>query len=340
MIKYEKLENGDFILSKISVIIPVYNVEKYLSQCLDSITNQTFKDFECICVNDGSTDNSLKILEEYVKKDNRFKVINQVNSGNSQARNTGINNSNSEYIVFIDSDDFVSSDYLEKLLNIAIKENSDIVYCRHKLYYDLDDRYESGPNRDKLNKLFSKYNLAKNNNKIKYVLDIVDSSRSICMKIYKSNVIKNNNLLLFTNIHAEGDYSFNILANLYSAKINFLDEELYYYRKQIKSITTKIETFRINSIKSFICLTKELYKRKFLDNSKFLQKFVIDMFVVNVGKKIPKSKIDIIMPIVTDHFNWLKSIFTNSIELKFYSFIVKILGPKSLILFRVLKNIK
>ena len=92
-------------MPKISVIIPIYNVEKYLRQCLDSVVNQTIKDIEIICINDGSTDNSQAILNEYAKKDERFVVINQVNQGLSVARNNGLNSATGKYVAFIDSDD-------------------------------------------------------------------------------------------------------------------------------------------------------------------------------------------------------------------------------------------
>ena len=97
-------------MPKVSIILPVYNVEKYLSQCLDSIVNQTLKDFECICINDGSPDNSLAILKEYASKDSRIKIINQENKGQSSARNVGMNFSKGKYIAFIDSDDWISTD--------------------------------------------------------------------------------------------------------------------------------------------------------------------------------------------------------------------------------------
>ena len=86
---------------KISIVIPVYNAEKYLAKCLDSILNQTFKEFECICVNDGSKDNSLTVLQEYSNKDNRIKIINQKNSGSSVSRNNGIKQALGQYISFI-----------------------------------------------------------------------------------------------------------------------------------------------------------------------------------------------------------------------------------------------
>jgi glycosyltransferase involved in cell wall biosynthesis len=330
-------------MPKISVIIPVYNVEKYLSQCLDSVINQTFKDFECICVNDGSTDNSLTILQEYSNKDNRIKIINQKNSGSSIARNKALRQSIGQYIAFIDSDDFVSNDYLEKLITVAEKENSDIVYCRHKMYYPLDNRYENGPNREKLIKLFFEYSKSKGENKqIKYILDIVENSRSICMKLYKSEVIKNNNIYFFENIFAEMDYSFNILINLYSRKISLLDEELYYYRKQISSITSKKKTFRINAINSFICLTKEMEKRNLLKNNEILKKFILSHFTFNIGKKIPKESQQEVFSVAYNHFFYLKKILEDSFisvcKINIYIFIMKIFKTKSFIFFRMLKN--
>ena len=96
-------------MPKISVIVPIFNVEKYLKECLESIINQTFKDIEIICINDGSTDNSLDILNQYAEKDNRIKVITQSNQGLSAARNTGIKYANGEYISFIDSDDYIDT---------------------------------------------------------------------------------------------------------------------------------------------------------------------------------------------------------------------------------------
>jgi glycosyltransferase involved in cell wall biosynthesis len=94
-------------MPKVSIVIPVYNVEKYLRQCLDSVVNQTLKDIEIICVNDGSTDNSLQILEEYANKDDRIKIINKDNGGLSSARNAGLEIATGVYIGFVDSDDYI-----------------------------------------------------------------------------------------------------------------------------------------------------------------------------------------------------------------------------------------
>lgn len=117
-------------MPKISVIIPVYNVEKYLSECLDSVINQTFSDIEIICINDGSTDNSEKILKKYAKKDKRIKIISQNNSGVVTARNKAIASAKSEYIYPLDSDDIITPDCLEKLYNAIISGKGDIITNR------------------------------------------------------------------------------------------------------------------------------------------------------------------------------------------------------------------
>lgn len=108
---------------KVSIIIPIYNVEQYLAQCLDSVINQTYKNIEIICVNDCSLDNSFRILDEYSKNDKRIKIINRENNGGlSAARNTGLDNASGKYIYFLDSDDWIDLDYIEKMLNAADKK--------------------------------------------------------------------------------------------------------------------------------------------------------------------------------------------------------------------------
>ena len=104
-------------MPKFSIIVPVYNVESYLAKCLDSILCQSYKDYEIIAINDGSTDNSSKILKEYVDKYDNIIVINQENQGLSQARNNGVKEAKGEYIIFADSDDFIEKDLLKKIKN-------------------------------------------------------------------------------------------------------------------------------------------------------------------------------------------------------------------------------
>lgn len=121
---------------KISVIVPVYNVEKYLKKCLDSIIDTSFKDYEIIVVNDGSTDRSLDILKEYEQKYNFIKVINQKNHGLGNARNKGIKESCGNYLFFVDSDDFLEKDSLKKMYDKTNNGNLDLVICDYYRYYN------------------------------------------------------------------------------------------------------------------------------------------------------------------------------------------------------------
>ena len=122
----------------ISIIVPIYNVENYLRQCLDSIMNQTYQNFECLLINDGSPDNSADICREYLEKDSRFKYFEKENGGVSSARNLGIERSKGEYITFIDSDDWVDSEYLEVLYRALIEEQADIAISTYK-QFNMDD---------------------------------------------------------------------------------------------------------------------------------------------------------------------------------------------------------
>ena len=118
----------------ISVIVPIYNVENYLRMCLDSIQNQTYKNFECLLINDGSPDNSAEICREYAAKDSRFRYFEKENGGVSSARNLGIERSEGVYITFVDSDDWVEPDYLEVLYSIIVQEKADISVSTYKQF--------------------------------------------------------------------------------------------------------------------------------------------------------------------------------------------------------------
>jgi glycosyltransferase involved in cell wall biosynthesis len=132
---------------KVSVIIPVYNVEKYIKKSLESVMNQTLKEIEIICVNDGTKDNSRKIIEEYAQKDERIKIIDKENGGLSSARNAGMEIARGEYLGFVDSDDWIEETMYEKLYEKAKADESQMVICAVHKYDDKskkivdDDRY-------------------------------------------------------------------------------------------------------------------------------------------------------------------------------------------------------
>lgn len=127
---------------KISIIIPIYNAEKYIKRCIDSVINQTYKNLQIILVDDGSKDNSAIICDEYAKQDERITVIHKINEGVSKARNTGINEISGDYVLFVDADDWLEDTMCEKLIAKAKENDSDIVVCEYNNYYENDDKLE------------------------------------------------------------------------------------------------------------------------------------------------------------------------------------------------------
>lgn len=127
---------------KVSVILPVYNVEKYLRQCLDSIMNQTLEDIEIICVDDGSTDSSAEIIKEYAEKDSRVTALYQENGGAGAARNNGLRHARGKYLSFLDSDDFFACNMLEEAYNCAEQYNADFVVFNSNQYFEDSDCYK------------------------------------------------------------------------------------------------------------------------------------------------------------------------------------------------------
>ncbi len=119
----------------VSIIVPVYNVEQYLRRCLDSVANQTYANWECICVNDGSPDGSASILEEYAARDGRFRIVNRENGGLSRARNSGLDVMKGDYFIFIDSDDFIHPQLMEICIWQALRDRSDLVVFRFSHMY-------------------------------------------------------------------------------------------------------------------------------------------------------------------------------------------------------------
>lgn len=210
---------------KVSIIVPVYNVEKYLEKCLDSLINQTLKDIEIICVNDGSTDTSQEILEKYSKKDNRITIINQDNAGVSVARNSGIDIAKGEYIGFVDSDDWVDLNFYEKLYNSAIENDADIAVSSIIRWRKYNKKYR-----------------VKYENKVYTTLQEKISAcfiPKICYvwnKLYKSHIVQNEH---FTpNVYFEDIIWLpNIIKQ--ANKIVTVDGTNYYYRVNNNSIVKK-----------------------------------------------------------------------------------------------------
>ncbi|MEI0796753.1 glycosyltransferase family 2 protein [Brachyspira intermedia] len=233
---------------KVSVVLPIYNVEKYLPKCLESVINQTLKDIEIICVNDCSPDNSENIIKEYAKKDNRIKLINnEKNIGVGLSRNIGVDSSNGEYISFIDSDDFIESNYLESLYSTAKKYDADIVFTNNmytvneskgyiKPYYH--NRLEKWKKdfKDKCFEGISNFNVSTNEKENTPEYPLVSSVN----KIFKKDFIINNNLKFQNYIVAE-DSEFFYKYLVYNPKMYYNNNAKYYYVQRKSSAVHSIE---------------------------------------------------------------------------------------------------
>ena len=209
-------------MSKFSIIIPVYNVKEYLEKCLESIVNQSFKDFEVICVNDGSTDNSLKILQKYAEKDKRFKVLNQENQGQGVARNNALKIANGEYILFVDPDDFIEFDMLEVLKERLDVQNIDVAFFDYQIFGEntktkivrfMDEMKNNFNLNIDDNFIFNWQELVKNN--------FSSISMMVWNKVYSNKFIQDNNIRFAPNKHAE-DHIFSISTTLLADKISYI----------------------------------------------------------------------------------------------------------------------
>ena len=207
---------------KISVIVPIYNSEKYLKKCIDSILNQTLEDIEIILINDGSKDNSHLICLEYQEKfKEKIKYINNINIGCSATRNLGIKEAKAEYITFVDSDDYIEKDMYKDMYNLMIKEDYDIVTIKRK---------------------FPKLSMSRN--------DIFDEKNLIVYvynKLFKKKIVIDNNIHFIENSHHQEDMVFSFIYSLYVGKIGLVNKLNYNYilhdNNSVFNLKKRLETF-------------------------------------------------------------------------------------------------
>ena len=226
----------------ISVIIPVYNVGAYLEECLDSVKNQTYTDIEVILVNDGSIDNSQAICELYCEQDSRFHLINQENQGQSAARNHGVNASIGELITFVDSDDVISTKYLE-VLNNYMNEDIDIVECNYRATRSVFNKLKEAENIQILFEGNSEESVIKSCN--------YGASYSPVCKLYRRKLLEDFPFL--TGVIYEDIYH-GVGVLKFIRKMVRLDYVGYYYRK--RSNSTMHKQFYKKNLDLFTCCDK------------------------------------------------------------------------------------
>lgn len=241
----------------ITIIIPVYNGEKYLNKCLDSIINQTYKNLEIIIVNDGSTDNTKKICDEYIKKDNRIKVINKKNEGVSAARNDGIEASAGKYISFVDADDFIEKEFAEKMLDILIKYDAKYVTCGYKRVYDDHTEFV---NNDLSEMVVTK------DEYIKKLLNVQNGYGFVHMKLIEKDILKN--VRFNKELKVGEDALFNIMLCENVDKVVIYNNPLYNYYFNSNSVVRKFD---------------DNYSNKYLLSMQCMFNYIKEKYDVNVN---------------------------------------------------------
>lgn len=321
---------------KISVIVPVYNVEKYLKRCLDSIISQNLKEIEILIINDCSPDNSLKIIQEYMRKDERIILINkEKNEGISSARNSGVKIAKGEYILMIDSDDWIEQNYFKDMYNVASKNNADIVisdffhdYNGKKIIYKTD---QYGKREEELTKRKIFENLGKGK-----------SAYSVCNKLVKREIYENNKIKFLEGTSAGDDLVVTPILFYYSNKIIKLDKAYLHYIQNPKSITKKPKYSELVDVYHSLNGLEKFFKDKGYDY--FLKDLRFTFLIAYIFKIKPNFKVKLYNKILEEFlflFEERKNVDLDKKIVKYYNFFRKFFQPKlSFIIVWTLFNFK
>lgn len=241
----ERNYNVEFLpgVPKVSIIVPVYNVEKYVTQCMESLVNQTMQDIEIICVDDCGTDKSMQIVNQFAQRDKRVKTIkNDKNHGLSYSRNMGIKNATAPYVMFCDSDDMLTLDACEKMLDVISRDNADIAACSMNVIYEANQELKNADNYLKV-KTNGTYDMNKQ----------IQASCNVCApaKLYKRKILQDHNIEFPVGLRHEDEFFYPAYC-IWAKRIAFTSEELYQYRRRSNSIMNSVfkrDTLNLDPIK-------------------------------------------------------------------------------------------
>lgn len=332
----------------ISIIIPIYNGEKNIKKCLDSILNQTYVNIEIILINDGSNDSTLQIIKKYSKKDKRIIIIDKKNTGVSDSRNCGIDKAKGKYLMFIDSDDWIEYDMIRNMYNVAVEEDAEWVKCGY--YIDDINGITMYP------ELFKERGLIDNKNELMKIAINSYYLNQVWAQLIKTDIIKKNNIRFDKNLLYAEDYDFNIELIKYTNKFIYLPERYYHYFQNLSGtvrgitcIEKLIDEMRAcvivyNKLKDLdireeyneiiekkikeeiLIIIKRSYKKK--NNIKFSEKIELLKQTRNmlINQKIEKKNMGILKFIYNRQFVLFTIVYLN--YYKFRQFIKKILNNK------------
>ena len=288
-------------MCELTIVVAIYNVEKYLGKCLESLSKQSAKDYEVWCINDGSTDNSRDVILKYVNNDKRFKLFDKGNGGLSDARNYGIDRCNSKYISFVDGDDFVSFDYVEEILRHM--EDVDMLVFAYNQYYLMDDK------KEKIDLRIDEgiYNLKDKKKLLAY------TPNAAWNKAYRTSLFKDNDIIYpFGYRHQDLGTTPKLL--LRADKICYIDRPLYNYLiDRPNNITAQID----NKLYHIIDMAKEVmdyYQKEnvyfeYVDEFEYLIK---RNFIQSLRKAMKLKDINFVYKFIDDVFKVEREYFKDS----------------------------
>lgn len=301
----------------ISIVVPVYNVELYLRECVESLINQSYPNLEIVLVDDSSTDSSLSICREYQKKDTRIKVLHKQNGGAASARNYGLDSVSGDYICLIDSDDIVASDYVEKLLSVLINNQADIAVCSFVQYY------RNGKEKNPITYPVTTIS------QVDYLERFLsDWTCGIAWnKMFKSEILKH---VRYSEGHKIDDEFFTYLAVMKSKRVAIFDDTLYFYRMRASSVMSQANTYqeriimdnvaysttRYENIKKFYPELKIKYLRDLAD--KMIRLYQMSIKFPKLSLVVRKYMCRYLPEILISKINWkLKVVYLKSILLDY-----------------------
>ncbi len=279
----------------ISVIIPCYNCSQTISRCLDSVLNQDYDDIEVIAINDGSTDNTLDVLERYANADSRVKVYNQENSGPSAARNAGLDAAMGEYIAFVDSDDWVHPQIYTKMVELIVRANADVVICNYaNVYSDFTEEVYKhclgGAEADTINPVQT---ILK-----QYYGGDTTGLASLWNKLYRKDYVDKLNIRFDESLYRAEDWWFNIKIYESSPRLTATSEVLYYYwqgseNNLMKRIEPKLYD-EWKQARQYINKKNELYGFQY-NNDTYYRQLLLNIHSLLLSEKCDKESMKAIL---------------------------------------------
>lgn len=327
---------------QLSIIVPIYNGEKYLEKCLDSLINQTYKNIEIICINDGSVDESLTILKEYQKCDSRINIINQANHGLSEVRNIGMDLAKGDYITFVDCDDWIDLNTCEVIVEKIHKFQPEVImfpyikeYTNNSVNVDLfqqNDIYFINENLQNLHRRF----VGMIGNELRHPEQLCSLS-TVCMKFYSKKLFENTSLKFVDTkeigSYEDGIFNMFLFDNVHSAF--YTDEIRYHYRRS--EMSTLTNTFRPNLINQYARMNEIMSNYVYSNNTNisFIEAFQnkVALDIIPIGLNIESSNLTFLEKVRTlsDYLNMqeytgaIKKLKFNYLDIKWkvFFFLVK-----------------